>query len=164
MGNRHSIKTMVQKKNPDVFFNGCQCHVVHNTSAAAASAFTEATGFDVSDILVDLYYWFDHSNKRKNLLRTWPKTVGGCSTLEKGTILYSKSADNLIWILYKLDDLLLLMMVFGLGYGMFLLLVVVSGTVELLYTLTKSEEVYIPKGWKPYWAESKQRDFFIDTL
>ena len=42
--------------------------VVHNTSAAAASAFTEATGFDVSDILVDLYYWFDHSSKRKNLL------------------------------------------------------------------------------------------------
>ena len=68
MGNRHSIKTMVQEKNPNVFFNGCQCHVVHNTSAAAASAFTEATGFDVSDILVDLYYWFDHSSKRKNLL------------------------------------------------------------------------------------------------
>ena len=72
--------------------------------------------------------------------------MGGCSTLEKGTILYSKSADNSIWILYKLDDLLLLMMVFGLGYGMFLLLAVVSGTVELLYTLTKSQEVYIPKG------------------
>lgn len=72
--------------------------------------------------------------------------MGGCSTLEKGTILYSKSADNLIWILYKLDDLLLLMMVFGLGYGMFLLRAVVSGTVELLYTLTKSQEVYIPKG------------------
>lgn len=72
--------------------------------------------------------------------------MGGCSTLEKGTILYSKSADNLIWILYKLDDLLLLMMVFGLGYGMFLLLAVVSGTVELLYTLTKSQELYIPKG------------------
>lgn len=72
--------------------------------------------------------------------------MGGCSTLEKGTILYSKSADNLIWILYKLDDLLLLMMVFGLGYGMFLLLAVVSVTVELLYILTKSQEVYIPKG------------------
>lgn len=72
--------------------------------------------------------------------------MGGCSTLEKGTILYSKSADNLIWILYKLNDLLLLMMVFGLGYGMFLLLAVVSGTFELLYTLTKSQEVYIPKG------------------
>ena len=72
--------------------------------------------------------------------------MGGCSTLEKGTILYSKSADNLIWILYKLDDLLLLTMVFGLGYGMFLLLAVVSGTVELLYTLTKSQELYIPKG------------------
>ena len=68
MGNRHSIKTMVQEKNPDMFFNGCQCHVVHNTSAAAASAFTEANGFDVSDILVDLYYWFNYSSKRKNLL------------------------------------------------------------------------------------------------
>lgn len=39
------------------------------------------------------------------------------------------------------------MMVFELGYGMFLLLAVVSETVELLlYTLTKSQEVYIPKG------------------
>ena len=37
------------------------------------------------------------------------------------------------------------MMVFGLGYGMFLLLAVVYGTVELLYTLTKSQEVYTPK-------------------
>ena len=46
-----------------MFFNGCQCHVVHNTSA-----FTDATGFNVSDIVVDLYYWFDHSSKRKNLL------------------------------------------------------------------------------------------------
>lgn len=63
MGNRHSIKTMVQKKTPDVFFNDCQCHVVHNPSA-----FTDATGFNVSDILVDLYYWFDQSSKRKNLL------------------------------------------------------------------------------------------------
>ena len=63
MGNRHSIKT-----NQSINQSINQCHVVHTTSAAAASAFTEATGFDVSDILVDLYYWFDHSSKRKNLL------------------------------------------------------------------------------------------------
>lgn len=169
MGNRHSIKTMVQEKNPDVFFNGCQCHVVHNTSAAAASAFTEATGFDVSDILVDLYYWFDHSSKRKNLLveysgfcdQEYRQVIKYASTrwlslekcvtralqqneslksyflsekssqarfkrlqaafqdLSKGAILYTKSADNLIWILYKLDDSLLLMMVLGWDMGYF---------------------------------------------
>ena len=44
----------------------------------------------------------------------------------KDTILYTKSGDNLVWILYKLEDLLLLMMVFGLRCGMFLLLAVVS--------------------------------------
>ena len=64
MGNRHSIKTMVLEKNPSVYFNGCQCHVVHNTS----SAFSDEANFDIEDMLVDLFYWFDHSTKRKNSL------------------------------------------------------------------------------------------------
>ena len=68
MGNRHSIKTMVLEKNCSVYFNGCQCHVVHNTAAAASSAFADTTKFDIEDMLVDLFYWFDHSTKRKNLL------------------------------------------------------------------------------------------------
>ena len=65
LGKNNSILTHVKLQNPSVYFNGCQCHVVHNTSSAAAKAFNAETGFDVEDLLVDIYYWFDYSTKRK---------------------------------------------------------------------------------------------------
>ena len=40
--------------------------MVHNTATKAAESFEAETGFDVEDLLVDLYYWFDKSTKRKN--------------------------------------------------------------------------------------------------
>lgn len=64
-GKNNSIRTLVKLQNPSVYFNGCQCHVVHNTSAAAAKAFNAETRFDVEDLLVNIYYWFDYSTKRK---------------------------------------------------------------------------------------------------
>ena len=60
-----SILMRVKLQSPSVYFNGCQCHVVHNTFSAAAKAFNAETGFDVEDLLVDIYYWFDYSTKRK---------------------------------------------------------------------------------------------------
>ena len=60
----NSIMTRVKLQNPSVYFNGCQCHVVHNTSSATAKVFNAETGFDVEDLLVNIYYWFDHSTKR----------------------------------------------------------------------------------------------------
>lgn len=65
MGTNNSILTRVKQQNPSVYFNGCQCHVVHNTSAAAAKAFNAVIGFDVEDLLVDIYHWFLYSTKRK---------------------------------------------------------------------------------------------------
>lgn len=65
MGKNNSILTRVKQQNPSVYFNGCQCHVVHNTSAAAAKAFNAVIGFDVEDLLVDIYHWFLYSTKRK---------------------------------------------------------------------------------------------------
>ena len=50
MGKNNSILTRVKQQNPSVYFNGCQCHVVHNTSAAAAKAFNAVIGFD--DVVV----------------------------------------------------------------------------------------------------------------
>ena len=38
---------------------------MHNTSSAAAKAFNAETGFDVEDLLVDIYHWFVYSTKRK---------------------------------------------------------------------------------------------------
>lgn len=68
VGKKNSIMTRVQQQNRSTYFNGCPCHIVHNTSAAAASAFSCTTGFEVEDMMVDLYYWFDYSTKRKNKL------------------------------------------------------------------------------------------------
>ena len=68
MGKKNSIKTRVLACNSSVYFNGCACHIVHNTSASAGSAFSCVTGFDVEDMMVDLYYWFNYSTKRKNKL------------------------------------------------------------------------------------------------
>ena len=56
----------VLHENPSTYFVGCPCHMVHNTATKAAESFEAETGFDVEDLLVDLYYWFDKSTKRKN--------------------------------------------------------------------------------------------------
>ncbi|XP_032232397.2 uncharacterized protein LOC5507745 [Nematostella vectensis] len=65
VGKRNSIMTRGQSKNDVVYFSGCQCHVVHSTAMEASTALTEATGFDVQDLMVDVFYWFDQSTKRK---------------------------------------------------------------------------------------------------
>lgn len=68
VGKHNSIMTRVKAKNDAVYFSGCQCHVVHNTSAAAASTLTSLTGFDLEDLMVDVFYWFNYSTKRKSVL------------------------------------------------------------------------------------------------
>lgn len=68
MGRRNSIRTRVHQENESVYFVGCPCHMVHNTVCKASEVFEVETGFDVEDMLVDLYYWFDKSTKRKNEL------------------------------------------------------------------------------------------------
>ena len=68
LGKRNSIKARVQQQNSAIYFMGCPCHMVHNTATTGAEAFEVETRFDVEDMLVDLYYWFDKSTKRKNQL------------------------------------------------------------------------------------------------
>ena len=68
MGPRNSIKSRVLQENPATYFVGCRCHMVHNTANKAAEAFEVKSGFDIEDMLVDLYYWFDKSTNRKNEL------------------------------------------------------------------------------------------------
>ena len=40
LGKRNSILTRVHQQNPTVFFMGCPCHIVHNTTHKAAEKFT----------------------------------------------------------------------------------------------------------------------------
>ena len=65
IGKRNSIKTRVLKMNPNIFVNGCPCHIIHNTASKASKMFTRVSKFDVEDFLVDLFHWFDKSSKRK---------------------------------------------------------------------------------------------------
>ena len=45
---------------------GCPCLLVHNTACTAADYFSKSTKFDVEEMVVDLFYWFEGSSKRKN--------------------------------------------------------------------------------------------------
>ena len=68
VGLRHSIMTHVQQKNSSVYFMGCPCHLIHNIACHASDSFQNCTKFDVEDLCVDIFYWFDKSTKRKGIL------------------------------------------------------------------------------------------------
>lgn len=70
MGRKNSIKSRALEANPSVYVNGCPCHIIHNTASKASESFTESSGFDVEDFLVDLFHWFDKSSKKKVPHRT----------------------------------------------------------------------------------------------
>lgn len=67
VGKHNSIMTRVLNENPEVYFMGCPCHMAHNAAKHATDAFCQLLpAFDVEDFLVDVFFWFDYSSKRKN--------------------------------------------------------------------------------------------------
>ena len=68
VGIRNSIYTRVIQKNPACYFMGCPCHLMHNVACRASSAFSAVSGFDIEDMCVDVYHYFDKSTKRKSTL------------------------------------------------------------------------------------------------
>ena len=58
-------------KNPDLYFVGCSSHMAHNAACKGEDSFSGAFGFDVEDLVVDLYYWFDKCTKCKNELNVF---------------------------------------------------------------------------------------------
>ena len=73
IGVRNSIKTRVLQHNSAIYSSGCPCHILHNAGQKAAEAFNKESGFDVEEFLIDIYYWFDKSTKRKNTLQEYCK-------------------------------------------------------------------------------------------
>ena len=47
---------------------GCPCHMAHNATHYATKAFKQNINFSSEELLVDLYFYFDYSLKRKILL------------------------------------------------------------------------------------------------
>ncbi|CAB3996169.1 PREDICTED: uncharacterized protein LOC100641058 [Paramuricea clavata] len=68
VGRHNSIKTRVEDANDTVYFMGCPCHILHNTAFYGGKAFEEIVNFSADDLCGDIFYWFEHSSKRKNLL------------------------------------------------------------------------------------------------
>ena len=71
MGRHNSIKSRVEQVNDSVYFMGCPCHIAHNTAGVASEKFMQVTGFDVEEMAIDLFYWFDKSSKRKAILNDY---------------------------------------------------------------------------------------------
>jgi hAT family C-terminal dimerisation region len=68
MGKKNSIKSRVLEENENVYFMGCPCHMAHNAANKGSRAFVGMTNFDVEELVIDSFYWFDKSTKRKNEL------------------------------------------------------------------------------------------------
>ena len=69
IGAHNSFASRCKAKNPDIYLLGCPCHLAHIAASNANDAFTEVqAGINVEDLLIDLYYWFDKSTKRKGVL------------------------------------------------------------------------------------------------
>ena len=66
IGIHNSLKTRILHENPNIFFSGCPCHMIHNAARKASDCFCNVCGFDIEEMSIDLYYWFEKSTKRKN--------------------------------------------------------------------------------------------------
>ena len=68
IGRNNSIASRCKTKNQSIFISGCPCHLAHLVATAANDSFTEIIDVNVEDVLIDLYYWFNKSSKRKEKL------------------------------------------------------------------------------------------------
>ena len=70
VGKRESITTRDLERNKCVYmyFMSCPSHIIHNCASHSSNAFVKAIKCDVGDMAVDVFFWFEYSTKRKNLL------------------------------------------------------------------------------------------------
>ena len=68
MGNRNSVKSRVLQKNASCFIAGCSCHLAHIPAKKGGSAYSQTSKCDIEDHMVDLYYYFKGSTRRKGSL------------------------------------------------------------------------------------------------
>ena len=68
VGIHNSLASRCRTHNPEIFLSNYPCHLVHIAASHAHDAFSTVAGVNVEDLLIDLYYWFDKSTKRKGVL------------------------------------------------------------------------------------------------
>jgi len=64
----HSIITHLKEKNACYFMDSPR-HLVRNIACHASKALQMTSGFDVEDLCIYVFYWFDKSKKHKGILR-----------------------------------------------------------------------------------------------
>ena len=65
IGRKNSVASRFKQKNESCFIGGCPCHFAHIAASNVNDAFSQHIGLNVEDVVVDLFYWFDESSKRK---------------------------------------------------------------------------------------------------
>ena len=72
IGKHNSVLSCIKLKQPDVFSQGCVCHL----SNLCLLAGVKILPIDIDDFFVDLFYYFDKSSKRKEELREFQEFTG----------------------------------------------------------------------------------------
>ena len=67
MGKHNSIYKRISELSPHVYPVGCACHLTHLCASKAAKELS----VDVEQLVIDLYYYFDKSSKRKEILKEY---------------------------------------------------------------------------------------------
>ena len=65
IGVHNSLASRCKGRNPEIYVAGCPCHLAHTAASHAHDAFAQVAGIHVEDLLIDIFYWFDKSTKRK---------------------------------------------------------------------------------------------------
>ena len=53
-------------RNKAIYLSGYPCHI-HNCAQKGGKAFEKTCGFDVEDLGIDLFNWFEKSTEHKNI-------------------------------------------------------------------------------------------------
>ena len=68
VGAHNSLASHFKAKNPETYVLGCPCHLAHIAASRAHDEFAKIIGISAEELLIDQYYWFDKSTKRKGIL------------------------------------------------------------------------------------------------
>ena len=68
IGARNSVASRCKDKNPNIFIAGCPCHLAHLVASEANDAFSDVLSMNIESIIIDVYYRFEKSSKRKGKL------------------------------------------------------------------------------------------------
>lgn len=72
LGHLNGVASHIKKVNPNLYVQGCLCHLLHLCAKKAA----KQLNCDVESLLIDIYYYLDKSSKRKGRLINCQEACG----------------------------------------------------------------------------------------